>query len=606
MGFRFRAAQVRSSTRRSQFPRLPPQLGVLLGIQGNTLAPDAVRCPVSGRYRQAARVACWTLCALALSAAAGCHHATPGNSSDAGRQAPGSGRVVPPSVRRLEPSSSTVGSAPAIAKPAKPAPPDTAFKHFSSKLDRRCTPPADGPTMLDMASQQSATTSCLQDLVFKQARELPERTQAALAVTGKYAWSTAWLRFEQSVCAVEDAESTLSSIRRATGSKRAVDRILCDQGPYTQAAFLLQELGKKTATAFANHVLATAPNGRKRLAATERALRSVRRLRKLAPEDSLFNEQCWDCILADADWGRLELQLSTILDGSQTLGAAVCRSWPKLAKRLGKDCETLLREHFISYLPEDPRPFGQGVTAKTYQGLPPPKDPAYRAVVQPVIDACFKNETFRFAADSEGPSYFACVRKHFSKLASSTPHWQGVEAPWKRFEDTLCQVETDAYHSGYFDHKVLTDRLDRATYGVDLQCRALTTTRAVFVIHSLAQHDSKAFVAHLHARARWLPEVEQGLRKLAKAAKSASCTDPVRLLPKSCRPAGSLTDRQWAKVAQDLTRLRPAAAALGKSLCEAWPALGSGLSHCPTRLRDYFLSYPMFTGLLVVDDNKYY
>ncbi len=460
-----------------------------------------------------------------------------------------------------------------------------------------------------MVAAGYAKGRCLHDFVQKQARKLPKATQARFA-TGpadpivKDTWSPAWLRLEESVCAIGDAERYTSGIRRAVGSMRYIDEAFCEQGPYAQAAFLVDSLLGHDAAGFAEHVLADAPAGRKRLAATRRALPGVERLQKLAPEDSLFNDECWSCVLADADWRRTELRLRAILDESKTLGSAVCRSWPELEERLGSRCDELVREHFASYLPEDPDPFGQGVTAGDFKGLPPPKDPAYRAVIDPIIDECRKNESLHYSDLGYERKYLACLRRHFEKLAASTAGWQGVKTKWSRFERTLCQVEDDAQRSDLVSG--VGARLEREmTFHVrSLECPALITARGIFIVHALAGNDASAFVAHVDARAGWLPGVKRGLEELGTTARAAPCKKEFPRVPKGCRPK-ALASVHWTTVNAHLAALQPTAAALGKALCSDWPALQARLPSCATRLGDYFMSYPMFGGLLAIDEDRY-
>lgn len=553
------------------------------------------------RFHESVRIErAWVLC-LAVTLVTACHSAP----STAARS--GTGEHAPQAS--VSASAPTRPAKPARAARPRLAPPDTAFQHFEKKLDKLCAQP-DGATTAALVQAGTATTRCLREIVLKKARELPEAARAALAAGPqdpivKDTWSPAWLRFEDSVCAIEDVDKYANGIRRAVGTMRYVDEAYCGEHPYIEAAFLLHGLAKGDAAGFAQHVLATAPAGRDRLAATRRALPGVERLRRLAPEDSLFNEECWDCVMADADWRRVELRLRAILDESKTLGRAVCRSWPDLRKRLGSGCDELVREHFASYLAKGPEPFGQGITAGDYQGLPPPKDPAYRAVIEPVIDACRRNENLHYSDVVFERKYLGCLRQHFAKLAASTPGWSRVRSKWTRFEHALCQVEDDAARSGLLSASGGRLEGEPMFDAGSLECPALTTARGIFVVHALSGNDTTTFAAHVGARKSWIPIVEKGMKRLSDTAHARTCKDDIRLLPKGCRPR-TLSTRRWALVGPHLARLGPAAAALGKSLCNAWPALDARFSDCSSRLRDYFLSYSMFGGLVGIDQDRYW
>jgi hypothetical protein len=544
----------------------------------------------------------WALGA-AIALATACHRAP-----SAAAHSDGGTRASPPPAASSTPAP-TKSVPPASAHKTTAAPPDTTFKQFGAKLDKLCPQPDSGQTTGSMVAAGYAKARCLREYVQKQARKLPKAMRAAFAAGPpdpivKDAWSPAWLRLEESVCAIGDAERYTSGIRRAVGSMRYIDEAFCERGPYAQAAFLVDSLLGHDAAGFAEHVLAAAPAGRKRLAAARRALTGVERLRKLAPEDSLFNDECWSCVLADADWRRKALHLRAILDESKTLGSAMCRSWPELEKRLGTGCAELVREHFASYLAEDPGPFGQGVTAEDYKGLPPPKDAAYRAVIDPIIDECRKNESLHYSDLGYERKYLGCLRRHFAKLAAATARFHDVKPEWTRFQQALCQVEDDAQRSDLVSG--VGARLEREmTFHVrSLECPALTTARGIFVVHALAGDDATAFVAHVKARAAWLPTVKRGLRELGSTARAAPCKKEFPRVPKGCRPK-ALATVHWATVNPHLAALQPAAAALGKALCSAWPALQAKLPSCATQLGDYFMSYPMFGGLLAIDENRY-
>jgi len=511
----------------------------------------------------------------------------------------------PPAFPDQSAATAPVSSAPEARKD-EPAS-DPAFEDFSQALLRRCEAKDDEGTTASMVSAAHATGRCLRSALSKQFRKLPARTRAELAIGPpdpivKDEWSPAWLRLVDSVCGVSDADAWVSGIRRMAGSMRYIESAVCHHAPLMEAAYLFLAYQNEDASAFATRVRATAPGGRSRLEAIRRALSNVETARLLAPEDSLFNDECWHCVLSDADWRRMALRLRAIDQESKALGTAVCNLWPELQARLGEHCATGVQEHFASYVGSAPTRLGQGLKADDYRDLPPPKDAAYRRIVDPVIDDCRPHENLHYSDVRYERKYLECLKKHRKERAANgiSPK---ADLAWERFERRLCNLEDKAYSTELVAPVV--DRLERlVTVTVEgLECPAITEARRIFFLQARADDDAKGFVEHAAARSRWLAMVEKGKERVEKVSKAHLCADTEVPAFDECR-SPRLKAASWTETLDGFEDLVRESTALGQTVCDEWPSLRAQEPACAKLLRDYFLSYPTLLGLVAVNRDR--
>jgi hypothetical protein len=322
-------------------------------------------------------------------------------------------------------------------------------------------------------------------------------------------------------------------------------------------------------------------------------------LRTVAYDDALFDDECFHCVLSDADWRRLLLDVDVILDESATLARALCGSWPALAEELGGigRCEGPLRAHFVWYLANVPAPFAPSAGREAYAGFPPPKDPAYREYADALTDGCRRGESLHYSSDEFERRVLGCLR---SAAPPKQEHLE-IRRALDGYVTRLCGVEAAISQTSIVSstdaHVRLINRVGK------IQCPLLGAQRVAYVLSSRTSNEVGSFAAHVRARIPWAAQVREGAARVKAIAATTTCQDYSSVVDGRCRSAG-LKATEWRKLQGALTDLPAAASVPARALCKSWPELAAelGSDRCEGRLTEYFLSYGMFVGLAALQN----
>lgn len=546
--------------------------------------------------------------ALALLCAASC---TCGKRRDT----PSQDAAAPPAsatAAALAADADAAADSPAAAAPPDRDPlPDPAYEAFEKALRAACDKDTGAMTTHELVLAAIDINGCFDSAVRKRLSALPPAVRRVWTrdppdKLRALSWSPRFSRFEDACCALDDAAQFVIDKSRAAGSMRNITSAACRGGHLPEIAYLLQLQRAGDVAAFVRRIRALEPPGRARAAALAAFPAAAERLARAAPEDSVHDDECWSCTLADADWERLAMDARVADEDSRALAAILCEAWPALEGELGgpADCREAARVYFLSMLESPPAVPRE---AFTYPGLPPAKDDDYRRVMGPVIAACRREEDVHYTSDPIEQGVLSCLRKDMDAALAGAPAdpagktaRKDLRAAFERFTGRLCGLES-ATNKASLDLTPRHDRWFGSDFIKEIQCPGLAAIRFAFLARSLRDGAVTPFARHVAWREPWGERVRRGIHVIDGIAGKADCPESGEGEPwtGACR-ARALKPDAWRALRKDLAALPGDAAGAAKAMCDAWPALAAelgGAEACARRMTGYFLSYSSYVGI---------
>lgn len=479
---------------------------------------------------------------------------------------------------------------------------DAELDAFEERLRVACHVAPDPMSTAEMVGYSETLESCAEQRIRALLARLPAPQRAKLLSAPRppaaaprilRSWYPALSAFQEAACLLSDAQE-FSGRARTAGTMRAVTRASCRSFATQRALYWLELYAAGDTATFARHARLQAEAGRRAELEQAKLAKLATALEASAVETAFEDDACPLCTLGDADFRKLLRAQTSVLATARDLAGAACGAWPELETALGgsQACQTELRSY---WLVEAGGGYGEPFSDASWtvaddddegsEKLPPPKDPDYAAVVEPLYATC-EAETDRAEPRARG----ACLSRHQRATLAALPSAQQaaagrIAAAWQHFAEQLCIVDDAALP--FVDVRL-------AGYG-EPTCRLLQTARGAHLLRRWANREVNELHRHILARREWANRASAGLTRLQSRLATRPCLDK-GVSGHECN--WPMPVAAWRRAQGALKQLLPARRDLAHAVCSAWPGLDDTTETCDELLELHLLSYAQYLGAL--------